>query len=523
MDRQRNIRLLEENPHFVWDILVIGGGASGLGIALDAASRGYKVICIDKHDFAKGTSSRSTKLVHGGVRYLAQGDLFMVMEALEERGIMKRNAPHLVYDQSFIIPNYSWWEVPFYTIGLKIYDLMAGKLKLGASQALSKDEVLSKIPNLKQEGLNGGVIYYDSQFDDARMAISLALTCEDHGGMVLNYMPFIEFIKEGGKIMGAIVKDSLSTETYNISARVVINATGVFADSILKKDSPNAPTTIRPSQGIHLVLDKNFLDGEHSIMIPHTEDGRVLFAVPWHNKVILGTTDTPVDHILDEPVPLESEINFILDTAALYLNKKPHRKDVLSVFAGLRPLAATTDNNSKTKEISRNHKVITSSSGLVSAIGGKWTTYRKIAEDTLNTAIQVAGLPLKKCITKELKIHGYQKGLSKTNHWHVYGCDYKMVLALAEENPEFHNKIHPDLPYSEAEIIWAIRNEMACTVEDVLSRRTRALFLDAKSAIQAAEKIAIIMANELKKDINWIKQQIESFHEISKNYILNPA
>ena len=398
-----------------WDIVVIGGGATGMGTALDAASRGYKTLLLEQHDFAKGTSSRSTKLVHGGVRYLKQGDVSLVLEALKERGLLFQNAPHLVKNQSFIIPAYDWWESPFYTVGLKMYDLMAGKFGLGPSRHISREETIKALPTVDRNGLRGGIEYYDGQFDDTRMVVSLAQTCNDYGGTVINYMRVEKLVKEKGLISGVEAVDQETGKNYRIKARVVINATGVFADGIMKMDNPENEDMIRPSQGIHLVLGREFLKSSHAVMVPQTSDGRVLFAVPWHNKVIVGTTDTLVEHITLEPRATEEEIDFVLKTAGQYLVKQPGRKDVLSVFAGLRPLAACIEEGKATKEISRHHKTMVSVSGLISVIGGKWTTYRKMAEDAVNYAVMIGKLSQKECITGNLPIHGYTKNSNADN------------------------------------------------------------------------------------------------------------
>ena len=357
---ERNAMLERLRKVEEWDMLVIGGGATGLGTALDAASRGFSTLLLEQHDFAKGTSSRSTKLVHGGVRYLQQGDISLVLEALRERGLMLQNAPHLVRNQSFIIPNYEWRGGPFYTIGLKMYHMMAGQLGLEPSKSLTFDQTVSAIPTLVQKGLKGGVIYHDGQFDDARMALALAQTSVDYGATVLNYMQVTDLIKDGQDLIAGVkVRDVESGDDYQVAAKAVINATGVWADKVMQMDDPDAKDMIRPSQGIHLVLDQSFLQSKHAIMIPHTSDGRVLFAVPWYNRVIVGTTDTVVDDALLEPKALEEEIEFVLQTAGLYLNKVPTRADVKSIFAGLRPLAAPQGKEEKsTKEISRHHKVL---------------------------------------------------------------------------------------------------------------------------------------------------------------------
>ncbi len=504
-----------------WDVIVIGGGASGLGTALDAASRGFKTLLLEQHDFAKGTSSRSTKLVHGGVRYLQQGDISLVLEALRERGLMLQNAPHLVRNQSFIIPNYEWWGGPFYAVGLKMYDMMAGKLGLGPSKSLSLEETVQSIPTLVKDGLRGGVVYHDGQFDDARMAISLAMTCVDYGGTVLNYMEVTGLSKDDQDLVdGVEVLDTENNEKYNIKGKSIVNATGVWADSIMQMDEPDAKDMIRPSQGVHLVLEKSFLQSQHAIMIPHTSDGRVLFAVPWHNRVIVGTTDTLVDDASLEPRALEEEIEFILETAGLYLNKVPTRKDVKSIFAGLRPLAAPQGDEKSTKEISRHHKVLISLSGLITLTGGKWTTYRKMGEDAVDKAILLAGLPDRKSITENLMIHSFSQNTSLTDPMSVYGTDILMIENIMEEDERNKELLSEELHISKAQVIMAAREEMARTVEDFLARRTRALFLDAKESINVCQEVAKIMAKELGFDENWINSQTEEYTSLAKGYYL---
>ena len=498
-----------------WDVLIIGGGASGLGAAVDAASRGYRTLLLEKNDFAKGTSSRSTKLVHGGVRYLQNGDISLVIEALKERGIMRKNAPHLVQDLSFVIPSYDWWNSPFYGIGLKIYDMMAGNLGLGPSTLLDREETIELIPNVKKKGLRGGVIYHDGQFDDARMAVSLAQTAENHGASLLNYFGVKGLLKDGDMVTGVRAQDELSGEEFEISAKVVINATGVFSDEILQMDQPGSRKLIVPSQGVHIVLDQSFLNGPHAIMVPHTTDGRVLFAVPWNDYVVVGTTDTLIEAPNEEPTALEEEIEFILENAGAYMTKQPTRADVKSVFSGLRPLAAPEDNGSATKEISRHHKVTVSTSGLVSILGGKWTTYRKMSEDLINTAQSVGGLPERACITHSLPIHGYDYNSDWSNPMHVYGTDIDKISALDEEgNTSLSEAVH----LTKNQIIWAVREEMAMTVEDVLARRTRTLFLNAAEAKNLAAQVAQIMAEEMGEDQNWIENQIENFTTLTHNY-----
>lgn len=500
-----------------WDVLIIGGGASGLGAAVDAASRGYRTLLLEKYDFAKGTSSRSTKLVHGGVRYLQNGDVSLVIEALKERGIMRKNAPHLVQDLSFVIPSYDWWNSPFYGIGLKIYDMMAGNLGLGPSTLLDRQETIDLIPNVKKEGLRGGVIYHDGQFDDARMAISLAQTAENHGASLLNYFSVTGMNKENNMISGVKAKDELSGKTYSIEARVVINATGVFSDEVIQMDQRDAKKRIVPSQGVHIVLDKRFLSGPHAIMVPHTSDGRVLFAVPWNGYVVVGTTDTQIKEALVEPIAQEEEIQFILDNAGMYMTTPPTRDDIKSVFSGLRPLAAPENDGSATKEISRHHKVIVSTSGLVSILGGKWTTYRKMAEDIINTAQSVGGLPERGCITHNLPVHGYDYNSDWTNPLHVYGVDIDKIIKL---DPEGNTSLSKEVHLTKNQVIWAVREEMAMTVEDVLARRTRVLFLNASESLILAPTVAAIMGKEMGKDSSWITTQIENYTTLTQNYLM---
>lgn len=522
-----------------FDICIIGGGATGLGIAVDAASRGCKTILLEKYDFAKGTSSRSTKLVHGGVRYLQQGNIKLVMEALKERGLLKKNAPHLVKNQSFVIPNYKWWENPFYGVGLKVYDWMAGSLGLGPSQLLNKEETLALAPNLDQDSLRGGVLYHDGQFDDARLAIHLAMTAVDHGAVVINYISVEGLMKENEKVCGVIAKDMLKdasqSSAYEIKAKAVINATGIFSDSIAKLDDKNAEPLISHSQGIHLVFDKEFLLSDTAIMIPRTDDGRVLFAVPWHNKIIVGTTDTPVSfgdnvetrHALSlqrmhEPIAFKEEIDFVMQHIHRYLKKDPSYNDIRSVFAGLRPLVKS--NSKITSAISRDHHIAVSDSELISITGGKWTTYRKMAEDVMEIAIHKAGMSEKECVTKHLPIHGYKENNDYTAPLYYYGSDEIEIKAMIKNDKLLAELIHPSLPYIKAEIVWAVKNEMSMTVEDALSRRTRALLLDAKAAIESAPLVATMMAQEMGKDEYWIKEQINIFNSVAKNYLptLNP-
>lgn len=502
-----------------WDVIIIGGGATGLGCAMDASSRGYKTLLVEQADFAKGTSSKATKLLHGGVRYMAQGDISLVKEACYERGLLLKNAPHLTRNTSFVIPNYSLFDNLKYTIGLKFYDFLAGKLSLGKSRFLNSSHTSDMLPTINTKGLKGGVVYQDGQFDDSRLAINVAQTVLENDGCVLNYTKVVGLLKdEKGTVNGVKVKFVDTSEVCQLKAKAVINATGVYADNVLHLDKPDAPHLVRPSQGVHITLDKSFLPGNNALMIPKTSDGRVLFAVPWHDKLIVGTTDTLRDHVELEPRALEEEIDFILKTAQKYLTKKPTKRDVQAIFAGLRPLAAPQGKGKNTKEISRSHKIIISDSGLITIIGGKWTTFRRMAQDTINKAIELNKIPYKPCVTESLKIHGYDSSIDRENDLHFYGSDISKVKELENENPKFAEKILPKYDYTYASVVFAVRNEMALKVEDVLARRIRLLLLDAKGAVDVSRKVAELMANELEKDQEWIEKEVLEFSELAKIY-----
>jgi glycerol-3-phosphate dehydrogenase len=518
MNRNSLLGELKNQAGTIWDIIVVGGGATGLGVALDGASRGYKTLLLEQSDFAKATSSRSTKLVHGGVRYMAQGDLLLVMEALHERGIMLRNAPHLTFNQEFIIPIYTLWDAFLYTVGLKFYDLMAGRLSMGKSYLINREKTLIRLPLLKKEGLKGGVVYHDGQFDDSRMALALARSCVENKGIVLNYCKVTSLLKdEKGRINGVKARDMVSGEDFTFRSKLVINATGVFADDIARMDNPEAVSTIRPSQGVHIVLDRSFLQSDSAIMIPKTDDGRVLFAIPWYDEVVVGTTDTPLNTVSLEPVAFEKEINFILNTAEKYLVRPPRREDILCIFAGLRPLAANPDNPASTKEVSRRHKITLSSSGLLTIIGGKWTTYRRMAEETIDKGISAGFLDKRKCITYDLCLTSLDMSVPR-GRFHIYGEGLADIKKMIGEKPELGEKIDDRLPYTKAEIIWICRNEMPVTIEDILARRTRSLFLNARASAAIAEDIAILMAEEFGHDQKWKDEQVEAYNQLVRNY-----
>ena len=482
LQRDTSLRRIVEGRD-PWDIAVIGGGSTGIGIAVDAASRGYNVVLLEQHDFGKGTSSRSTKLVHGGVRYLQQGNISLVMEALKERGLLLQNAPHLVRDLQFVVPNYAWWEAPFYGIGMKVYDLLAGKYGFGPSQMLSREEVLARIPTLSQDGLRGGVKYHDGQFDDARLLIDLATTAAQHGACLLNYARVVSLTKDGeGFANGLTFRDEETGVAHTLAARCVINATGPFCDELRRVDDPSTKPMIAPSQGVHIVLPREFLPGETAIMVPHTRDGRVMFAIPWHGQVVVGTTDTPIPTATLEPTAKNEEIDFILETASDYLAKRPTRADILSVFTGIRPLVKASD-VSNTAALARDHTIEISSSGLLTIAGGKWTTYRRMAEDAVDHAIVLGKLDERPCITSNLSVH----------------------------DPGRHGD----------SAAWFARYEMARTVEDVLARRTRLLFLNARAALAKAPQVARELGEALDRNQAWQQAQIAAFKQTATHYLIS--
>lgn len=502
-----------------WDMIIVGGGATGAGVAVDAATRGYSVLLLEQHDFGKGTSSRSTKLVHGGVRYLEQGDVSLVMEALKERGLLRQNAPHLVHELACIVPSYAWWEGPFYGMGLKVYELLAGKYGFGKSQKISRAETLKRLPNVNPDGLTGGVVYYDGQFDDSRLLINLIATAAEHGATVLNYAKVIGVIKaKDGIVNGVEWQDVENGGTYRADAKCIISATGPFTDTIRHLAEPDAKALIAPSQGAHLVFDRSFLPGDNAILVPHTKDGRVMFAIPWHGHTLVGTTDTPVKEAPLEPVALDAEIDFILETARLYLEKKPARADILSVFAGIRPLVKSAEGGN-TAALSRDHTIHIDKSGLLSITGGKWTTYRNMAQGCVDQAATLADLPERSCQTRALKIHGYHTDAESFGPLAVYGSDAPAIKKVIAEDAALARPLDSQLPYSGAEVVWAARAEMARTVEDVLARRTRALFLDAKAAMRMAPQVATILGRELSRDEQWEAGQIEQFNQVARGFI----
>jgi len=500
MNRDHSLQALTQRDP--WDVLVIGGGASGLGAAVDAAARGYRTLLLEQHDFAKGTSSRSTKLIHGGVRYLKQGDLSLVLESLRERGRLLRNAPHLVHALPFIVPAHQAWEKIYYGIGLKLYDRLSGGWSLGHSRIISREETLQHLSTAAPEKLHGGVRYFDGQFDDARLAICLAQTLSDLGGVPLNYARVTRFMKDNERITGVVAQDIESGNEFEVRARVVVNATGVFTDAVRHLDEAQAPPLVTASRGAHIVVDRSFLPGDSALMVPKTTDGRVLFAIPWHEHIVIGTTDSATNDLSLEPRPLATEIEFLIENAGRYLARAPSVSEIRSAFVGLRPLVKSSVRN--TTKLSRDHTIMVSHSGLVTLTGGKWTTYRKMGEDAIDHAAKVAELEARPSHTADMPLHG---------------TDAESLRELVNANPTSNALLDPRLPYRVAEVIHAARHEMARTVEDVLARRTRALFLDARAAIDMAPQVAAILRLELNRDANWEREQTAAFTEAARGYL----
>ncbi len=517
MRREDNLARLDR--HF--DVLVIGGGATGLGVAVDSAARGYSTLLVEARDFAQGTSSRSTKLVHGGVRYLQQGNIGLVREALRERGYLLRNAPHLAYELRFLVPAYRWWHKFFYGTGLMLYDLLAGRLRLHRAQLVGADTARHLVPTLAQDGLRGGIVYSDAQFNDARLALSLAHTASDLGATLLNHAPVTALTKEGGRIVGATVTDTPTGREYAVRARAIVNATGVFTDTLLTMDDPAAAGVIAVSQGIHLVLEREFLPGDTAIMVPRTDDGRVVFIIPWQGRTLVGTTDTPRPAPSVEPTALEEEIAFVLRYAGLYLSRKPTRADVLAVYTGLRPLVRGKDSGDNqgdsgeaTSKLGRDHTLLESASGLLTITGGKWTTYRRMAEETVDRAAALAGLPNCPSRTRELRLHG---ATGRNPAWLEFGATEAEIAAYEERYPGL---LDLRLPYSLAMAAYTIEREMPVRLEDVLSRRLRALLLDARAALAAAPRVAALMATLQGRDEDWVHAEIDAFRQLAEGHYL---
>ena len=510
LNRSTNLDRLKSST--VWDLVVVGAGATGASIALDAASRGLTVALVDRADFGKGTSSRSTKLVHGGVRYLAQGNIGLVRDALHERSLLRNNAPHTVHEMSFLVPCKSWLEKVWYGLGFVLYDMLAGKSGFAKAKRLNASQCRDYVPTIAPEMARHGVLYSDGQFDDAQLLLNIVQTADEHGAVVSNYVQAESFLKNSdGRITGVRLIDlesrfplEKSVGSFDVQARCVINATGPFCDELRVADQPTTKPIIAPSQGVHIVLDHSFLPGDAAVIVPKTSDGRVIFLIPWHGHTVVGTTDTPIERATQEPIATEDEIHFLLETAGAYLSKKPSRSDILSIFVGIRPLVKAKSGGSNTSKLSRDHTILISESGLITITGGKWTTARKMAEDCVDRAIESVGLAKARCITKDLPLHG----LDLEGKAELVAQDRSLGLPIVE-----------GYPLKPVDVIWAARFQMARTVEDVLARRDRLLFLRARDAIEAAPTVALILAKELEKGDEWIDQQLIEFRSLAMNYL----
>ena len=517
MNREDAIHRLRQRST-PWDIVVIGGGATGIGVALDAASRGLDVLLVEQSDFGKGTSSRSTKLVHGGVRYLKQGNIRLVRDALRERALLRDNAPHLVHDMQFLIPCRNLWQRFFYGFGLKLYDFFAAGNNFGRSHGVSTDAAMQAVPALRRERLRGGVVYHDGQFDDARLLLNMAKTAHDQGACLLNYMAVTDLTKDdNGSINGVTAVDQETGETLQIKTRCVINAAGPFCDNIRKLNDANSETMLVHSQGVHLVLPRTFFPGDTAMIVPKTPDGRVIFIIPWHDRAIVGTTDTPIPDAVPEPVPQVEEIRFLLEMTAAYLSKPPQIEDVLSVYTGIRPLVKG-DKSARTASLSRDHAIRVSASGLITIAGGKWTTVRKMAEDCVDRAAKEAQLTVSKCITKSLKLHGSMPSPPENDARGFYGADLEAIGNLESTDGDLAQPLCDSLTIRKSDVVWAARHEMARTVEDVLARRTRSLLLDSAASLSIAPDVARIMAEELGQDADWCRQQLEQFQAVAAHF-----
>jgi len=503
----------------VWDVLVIGGGATGLGAAVEAAARGLKTLLVERADFAQGTSSRSTKLAHGGVRYLEQMNIRLVTDALRERGLMMRNAPHLVHDLSFVIPAYNYSALPYYGFGLKVYEVLSGRLSLGPSELLSVRETQNRLPGVVSHGLKGGILYHDGQFDDARFAIALMRTFEELGGVAINYVEASGLMEAQGKVCGIHARDLETDARFDVFAKAVVNATGVWAEQTLHMEGGEKKSLLAVSQGTHFVLPRDFFPASDALMVPKTADGRVLFAIPWHNATLVGTTDVSVSGPTAEPRALEEEKEFLFEHIEKYFGRRPRQDEVLSCWSGLRPLVRS--GKGATSKLSRDHSILVSPGGMVTVTGGKWTTYRRMGEDAINHACQVAGFKRSPSPTPALKLHGWDDGSAQpATEWErVYGADLFHLRAMAQQDPSLDDLLHPHLPFRRREVLWAARYEQARTTEDVLARRTRALFMNACAAQQAAPVVAQILGAELGRTQQWIERDLAAFLALAKGYL----
>lgn len=512
-----------------WDLIVVGGGATGVGVALDAVARGHDVLLLERGDFAGETSSASTKLIHGGVRYLRQGNLRLVRESVVERARLLRNAPGYVRTMAFLVPAYRWWEKTYYGAGLTVYDRLAGRRGIGRTRVLGRDDALDRIPTLQVEGLRGGVLYHDAQFEDARLAFAVAREAAARGAVVLNHCELraLRLDETTGRVEGAVAVDRETGKAFELRARVIVSATGAGTDAIRRMADPDARPMIRRSRGSHIVLDGSFLPGRTALMVPETPDGRLIFAIPWEGVTVVGTTDIPVDEGDAHPSRATTEeVDYLLALVSRYLARPPLRGDVRAVFGGIRPLVAEPGAD-ETSKIARDHVVRVEDSGLVVVAGGKWTTYRVMAEDTVDAAERVGGLERRAPATAELPIRAGEDGVGERgtgegDAGEVGGSSAnggarsggaRMGLRLADVGDGNDRALHERLPYTETDVIRAVRHEMARTLDDVLARRTRALYLDARAAEACAPDVVRILARELGRDEAWAERELNRFRD----------
>ncbi len=501
-----------------WDIIVVGGGCIGLATALDASARGYRTLLVERGDFTSGTSSRSTKLIHGGVRYLRQGQIGLVYRALDERRRLRANAPHLVRSLPLLVPAYRWWERPWHGLGLKLYDALALGRNLGSSRLVSRRESLKHLSTLRSHDLRGGVLFYDGQFDDARLGWAFIRTAANLGCVALNYAEVVGLVEARGKVKGVEVRDLLGGNEWVARGAVVVNAAGPFADSLRRMDEPRLAPSVMLSRGVHIVVSNAFLPGRTALLVPSTDDGRILFAIPWHGHVLIGTTDIPVEEPSHEPIPSTAEVDYLIDHAGGYLTRPIRRADILSAWAGLRGLTASGPDQD-TAALSRDHSVSVSRRGLVTVTGGKWTTCRKVAQDAVGRAADVGRLSSAQSVTARLRLHGYSTRRDILDPWRMYGSDAEAIRQLEAEDERLTRLMHPSLPYRMSQAAWAAKSEMAVQLDDVLARRTRALFLNARAAAAAAPAVARVMARELGRGDDWVEEQVRAFNTLARGYL----
>ena len=531
MNREDHVNALKNND---FDMLIIGGGATGAGVALDAASRGLKTALVERDDFAAGTSSRSTKLIHGGVRYLEAAvkhfdrtQFNLVRDALKERAILLEIAPHLARPIPLVTPIYNLLEVPYVMTGLKLYDWLAGKANLTPSRFVDAHEALNRFPMLKAEGLRGGVIYYDGQFDDARMNVSIALTAAEQGAKVANHVEVTDLLKENGRVSGAWLRDTLTGDTFEVAAKVVVNATGPFADKVRQMDDPDAKPMLSASSGVHIVLDERFSPPETGLLIPETEDGRVLFLLPWLGHTLVGTTDQPAD-IQPNPKADEDDVEYILRHIHRYFSIPVDRSDVKATWSGLRPLVSDP-NAADTAKLSRDHVINISDSKLLTIAGGKWTTYRKMALDTVNEAQKLGDLGgADEPKTAKIKLVGGEAysasaagqlqedyGLESDVASYLnraYGDRAPKLADLAQNG--LGERLVPGHHYLNAEVVYGAREEAARSTVDILARRTRLSFLDTEATSNAIPKVSKLLAEEL----GWDDEKVAADQEEARAY-----